>query len=229
MLYYHRYASIVYCFKGYGKINTKNQGVKMSINKEMNGSMEEELNVTEAMAKKFIGGISWKIMLVRSLASIIAGIMVFSWPVASLVAIAMIAGIYFIFNGIMAFSAAFSLNRGKIFMFLYGLLCVFAGSIAFKNPLLTDLIIMIFIATWAIFNGVSEIGLCTKMHGSGPAGFALGFTGIISIVFGAIVLFNLKSSLDMLVWITGFYFLMTGFSMLFLTLSLKRIQSEKTT
>ncbi|MBN2641905.1 MAG: HdeD family acid-resistance protein [Victivallales bacterium] len=198
----------------------------MSTSKEMNDRMEEELNVAETMAEKFIGKVPWKIMLLRSLASIIAGIMVFSWPVASLVAIAMIIGVYFIFNGIMAFSAAFSLNRGKIFMFLYGLLCIFAGSIAFKNPLLTDFIIMIFIATWAIFNGVSEIGLCAKMHGNGPARFAFGFTGIISIVFGAIVLFNLKSSLGIFIWITGFYLLMTGFSMLFITLSLRRIQNN---
>lgn len=199
----------------------------MSINKEMNGSMEEELNVGEAMAEKFIGRVSWKIMLMRSLASIIAGIMVFSWPVASLVAIAMIIGVYFILNGIMAFSAAFSLSRGKIFMFLYGLLCIFAGSIAFRNPLFTDFMIMVFIAAWAIFNGVSEIGLCAKMHGNGPTRLALGFAGIISIVFGAIVLFNLESSLGILVWVTGFYLLITGFSMLFLTLSLRRIQNSK--
>ena len=64
------------------------------------------------------------------------------------------------------------------------------------------------------------------MHGSSPAKLALGFAGIISIIFGTIVLFNLKSSLELFVWIAGFYFLMTGFSMLLLAFALKNIQAQ---
>lgn len=198
----------------------------MAENEERDAQMGEDLNAMEAMAGKFIGKISWKIMLLRSIASIAAGTMVFAWPMASLVAIAMIIGIYFIFNGVMAVSAAFALNKGKLFMFFYGLLCIFAGSIAFKNPLFTDMVIMLFVGVWAIFSGFSELGVCLKMHGNAPVKFFLGFTGIISLIFGMLVLFNLKTSLGMFVWIAGFYFLMTGFSMLFLAFSLKGIQNR---
>ena len=198
----------------------------MPVNTEQDTCTQGNINVAKAMAEKFIGKVSWKIMLFRSIASIAAGIMVFSWPAASLVAIAIIIGIYFIFNGIMAFSAAFSLSKGKFFMFFYGLLCIFAGSIAFNNPLFTDYIIMLFIAAWAIINGISELGLCFKIHGGSPAKLALGFAGVISVLFGVIVLLNPQSSLGIFVWIAGFYFLMTCLSMLFLTLSLKGVQNR---
>ena len=198
----------------------------MADNGERDAQMQEDLNAAEVMAGKFIGKISWKIMLLRSIASIAAGTMVFAWPLASLVAIAMVIGVYFIFNGVMAVSAAFALNKGKLFMFFYGLLCIFAGSIAFKNPLFTDMVIMLFVGVWAIFSGFSELGVCLKMHGGAPVKFLMGFTGIVSLIFGVLVLFNLKTSLGMFVWIAGFYFLMTGFSMLFLAFSLKGIQDR---
>jgi uncharacterized membrane protein HdeD (DUF308 family) len=104
---------------------------------------------------------NWWLLLLRGVVSIIFGVLAFIWPGLTLVALIFLWGAYAIVDGGIALWAAIS-GRGpeiapRWWLAIVGIVGLLAGLVAFASPGLTALVLLMFIAGWAIVIGALEI------------------------------------------------------------------------
>ena len=105
---------------------------------------------------------NWWLLLLRGAAAIIFGGLAFFWPGLTLLALTLMWGVYAIFDGILALWAAIaSKTAGNIaprwWLAMAGIAGILAGVLTFIWPGITALILLMFIAVWAIVIGVLQI------------------------------------------------------------------------
>src|SRR5262245_32023740 len=97
----------------------------------------------------------WLVLLVRCLVSVLFGVMAFGWPGLTLASLVLLYGAYCLVDGVVAL---FGGAEGKLWQsILIGLVSICAGLVTFFYPGLTALVLLYFIALWAIVRGIFEI------------------------------------------------------------------------
>jgi uncharacterized membrane protein HdeD (DUF308 family) len=161
---------------------------------------------------------SWWVYAVRGVAAIIFGILALAWPVPTLAALVLMFGAYAFVDGIAMLVA---LARGDVLArrhawatALKGVLgIVFAVATLFW-PGMTALTLLYLVAIWAMSTGTLEIVAAIEFRREihGEIWMILG--GVLSIVFGGLLVVFPGTGLLSLVWLVGFYAIVFGFSSL---------------
>ena len=98
---------------------------------------------------------NWWAWLIRGILAIIFGVIAFTQPTTTALALVYVFGIYAIAEGILNVWAALSGKADSRFWYIiWGLISIIAGIIAFSNPILTGLTLVIVIGAWAIVTGI---------------------------------------------------------------------------
>ena len=103
---------------------------------------------------------NWWLLLLRGLAAIAFGVIAFLWPGITLVALTYLFGIYAIVDGVVAIWAAFNAPADagpRWWLGLSGVVSILAGIVAFAYTGVTALVLLVFIAVWAIIIGVLQL------------------------------------------------------------------------
>src|SRR5579863_3244758 len=103
---------------------------------------------------------NWWLLLLRGLAAIAFGVIAFLWPGITLVALTYLFGIYAIVDGVVAIWAAFNAQGDagpRWWLGLSGVVGIIAGIVAFAYTGITALVLLVFIAVWAIIIGVLQL------------------------------------------------------------------------
>lgn len=104
---------------------------------------------------------NWWLLLLRGLAAVAFGILAFFWPGLTLLTLTLLWGAYAVSDGALASWAAISAKGGdtstRWWLALGGVVSILAGLTAFFWPGTTTLVLLMFIASWAIFSGVLQI------------------------------------------------------------------------
>ena len=93
---------------------------------------------------------------------------------------------------------------------IVGLAGIIAGALTFLMPGLTALVLLTFIAVWAIVLGVMEIIGAIKLRKEIQGEWLLILNGAISVLFGIVLLWRPVTGLIALVWIIGAYAIILG-------------------
>ena len=135
-------------------------------------------------------------------------------------------GIYVIIEGVLSLVAAFNNRwmRSWWILLLEGLSGIVIGCVAFIWPGLTAVVLLIFIAIWAIFTGLLEIGAAIQLRKEIQGEWILALTGVLSILIGLILLINPGAGALAVVWLIGIYALMFGGLLTFLGLKFHKLQ-----
>jgi uncharacterized membrane protein HdeD (DUF308 family) len=135
-------------------------------------------------------------------------------------------GIYVIIEGVLSVVAAFN-NRGErswwVFL-LEGLAGIVIGGIALIWPGLTAVVLLVFIAIWAIFTGLLEIGAAIQLRKEIQGEWILALTGVLSILIGLILVVNPGAGALAVVWLIGLYALLFGGLLTFLGVKFRKLQ-----
>jgi uncharacterized membrane protein HdeD (DUF308 family) len=104
---------------------------------------------------------NWWMLLLRGIAAIIFGVLTFVWPGITLLSLTILWGAYAISDGAFAFGAAIA-GKGfetsaRWWLALVGLCGILAGILTFMVPGMTELVLLIYIASWAIVVGVLQV------------------------------------------------------------------------
>src|SRR5215470_10967686 len=104
----------------------------------------------------------WWLLLLRGIAAIIFGMLAFFWPGITLLSLTFLWGAYAFADGILALGAAIpsrdaAATSKRWWLAAAGIVSVLAGFIAFFWPGVTALVLLMFIASWAIIIGVLQI------------------------------------------------------------------------
>lgn len=154
----------------------------------------------------------WKWMLAWGVLTLILGVVVLVWPGKSILAAAVLFGIYLIASGIAQVASAFALGLpGGVLLFISGALSIVLGVFAFRHfyqgwPIV---LLAIWIGVGFIFQGVAESALAISNRELPERGWHI-FFGVVSILAGMIVIGWPISSIALLAIVAGVSLVVIG-------------------
>jgi uncharacterized membrane protein HdeD (DUF308 family) len=133
---------------------------------------------------------AWGLVVLRGAMAFLFGLFALIWPEITVLAFALLFGVYALADGIGLLVDAFRnphrSNRGM--RILGGVLGVLAGLIAIIWPGLTVAALAIIVGVWAVVTGVTEIVVAIRLRKQIEGELMLGLAGLLSTVFGILVL-----------------------------------------
>src|SRR4029434_4395203 len=100
---------------------------------------------------------NWGWVMLRGVAAVLFGLLAFALPGLTLAVLVLIWGAYAIVDGVLALIAAYRVrDRGRPFwaLLIVGLLGLAARGIICLWPVMTALLLLLFIAAWAVVMGI---------------------------------------------------------------------------
>jgi uncharacterized membrane protein HdeD (DUF308 family) len=167
---------------------------------------------------------NWGWIVVRGLAAIAFGLIAFAWPAVTLAVLVLLWGAYALTDGVLALIAAFRVHdRGKPFwaLLIVGVLGILAGLLTFFWPGMTALVLLAFIAAWALVMGAFQIVAAIRLRKVIEGEWLLALSGLLSVFFGALMLLNPGVGALAVVWIIASYAIVFGVLLIALGLKLK--------
>ncbi len=167
---------------------------------------------------------NWWLVLLRGLAAIAFGVLAFLWPLLTLSVLIIMLGAYAFADGVFALVAAFRGGSGvpRGWLILIGILGLAGAFAAFTVPGLTALVVVTFVAWWSIVRGIFEIVGAIHLRKEIEGEWLLILSGVISILFGAFILFRPGAGALALVWIFAWYAIAFGALLVSLAIRLRR-------
>lgn len=104
---------------------------------------------------------------------------------------------------------------------LEGFVSIIAGIVAFVYPGITALVLLYVIAFWAIMTGVFEIWAAIQLRKEIEGEFWMGLSGIISIVFGVLLIVAPGAGILAVLTLVGIYAIAFGVFLIMLSLRLR--------
>ena len=167
---------------------------------------------------------NWWALALRGAAGIIAGVLAWLLPEATLFGLTVLFGAYALIDGILSFIVAFRAARHHARwwpLLLEGIAGVGVGLGTIARPAITLVALLYVIGAWAVITGVLEILAGVRLRRSMTDEWLLVLTGITSVGFG-VLLFVAPGpgSVVLASWI-GIYLVVFGILMLALSLRLR--------
>lgn len=168
----------------------------------------------------------WWVLLLRGIAAIVLGISAMAWPGIALLTLAFLFGIFSLTDGIASLVLGIRGEPdGTVWwtMVFLGVLAIAAGIIAFAWPGLTLIVLATIIAISAIVRGAFEIFAAFKLRDEIDDEWILGLSGVLSIIFGGLIMFRPGAGLIAIALLIGAYMLALGILAVALSLRLRKM------
>lgn len=164
-------------------------------------------------------------MIFRGIIAILFAILALFWTQDTLRILVILLGVYILIDGLISIfgSIGAKVDHGQWWLYLLrGIVEIIVAILVFSWPAITLAILVYLVAIWAIVSGIVELCVAPKM-GPDAAGKSILITiGIISLLFGIIVLFLPGASLIVITWLIGLYALVAGIALIAFGSQLKR-------
>lgn len=171
----------------------------------------------------------WWLLLLRGLAAVAFGVLAFVWPGLTLVALTLVWGAFALADGILALWSAFAARGGETgtrwWLALGGVVSILAGLVAFFYTGMTALVLLMFIAAWAIVIGGILIWGAIELWKALDDAWLLVLNGVLAIAFGVLLFAQPGAGALAVVWMIGWFAIVFGILHIALAFRLKRLQS----
>jgi len=196
---------------------------------------EQESRMTQVAASPLAVGstphlhalaMGWKLLFFRGVCAIAFGAIAVTMPIQTLGTLIWMFAAFAVIDGVFALAAAIS-GKAKAYaptwwLVLVGVLSIVAGIAIFSYPALSLLLMLKFIAFWAIFRGVFEIVGAIQLRKVINNEWTLIIGGLIDIAFGVYILaFPGRGALAMII-VLGIFAIISGISLVALSMRLKK-------
>lgn len=170
---------------------------------------------------------NWWLEVLRGVAAIIFGILAFAWPGITLLTLVLFWGAYALIDGVLAIVAAIKggAPMPRWWLAIVGIAGLVAGGLTFLMPGLTALVLLTFIAVWAIILGIMEIYGAIKLRKEIEGEWFLILNGAMSVLFGILLLWRPMSGALAVIWIIGAYAIILGVIYVIFGLKLRKHQA----
>lgn len=167
---------------------------------------------------------NWWVVALRGAVAILYGVLALVLPQLTLEILVLFFGAYMLVDGVFAIIAAFANRAGHDtwwVLLLEGLVGVAAGIITFLWPGVATLVLLYVVSFWAVVTGVLEIVAAVRLRKEIQGEWMLALSGVISVVFGVLLLFPMIGVIT-IAWLIGVYAILFGVMLLSLGLHLRR-------
>ena len=155
---------------------------------------------------------SWWAIVLRGILACIFGILVLANPSVGVAVLILMFAIYAAVDGVAALATAVNHGRAGLrwgWWLVEGLVSLGVAALALARPGITLLAVVLLIAFRAILLGLIELG--GALGGKGlDHRWLLGLTGIVSLLFGVLLLANPMAGSVAVVWVIGVYAVVFG-------------------
>jgi uncharacterized membrane protein HdeD (DUF308 family) len=169
---------------------------------------------------------SWLLLLLRGIAAIAFGFLAFAWPGLTLLTLILLWGAYAVSDGILALWAAVAAKSDDMgprwWLALAGIVSCVAGVMTFFWPGMTTLVLLMFMASWAIIIGALQIWGAIELRKELKGERLLALNGLLSIAFGVIMFAQPGAGALAVAWMIGWFAILAGCLYIALALSLKK-------
>ena len=170
--------------------------------------------------------VSWWILLLRGVISILFGIAAYMWPGITLVTLVSLFGAFAFVDGCFGVFQAFSGRQEDEHwwvLLLEGLLGIAFGLIAFTAPGITATVLILYIGFWAMATGVLRIVLAVRLRKEIDGEWWMVLAGLISIVFGVLMVARPGAGALAVLWIVAAWAIVGGVFMVLLAFKVKAL------
>jgi uncharacterized membrane protein HdeD (DUF308 family) len=172
---------------------------------------------------------NWWAIALRGLAAILFGIIAVFSPGLTIVSLVLLFAAYMLVDGVFTLIAAVRAARHHQrwgLLILEGVADLAAGGIALALPLATVLAFVLLMGAWAIVSGALMLGAAFRLHAAHGRGLMI-FSGIVSIVWGFLLLIWPIIGAVVLTWWMGAYALLFGGGLLVLAFRLRQHRDDR--
>lgn len=133
----------------------------------------------------------WWVLLLRGIFAIAFGVVAYAWPGLTLATLVIFFAAWVFVDGVFDVFHAFAgrkENENWWLLLIEGLLGIAFGVITFQAPHITTLVLLLYIAFWAIATGVLRIVLAIRLRKEIEGEWFMALAGVASILFGMIMI-----------------------------------------
>jgi uncharacterized membrane protein HdeD (DUF308 family) len=174
-------------------------------------STEEDPMATQTEANYALQS-ARSLLITGGIISIIAGIVLLTWPDATITVLAVLLGIDFVLLGGLILVSAFSGETGvggTILLAILGVLGILAGVAMFAEPARSLAVVLVVVGAFWVVGGVIEI-ISGIFGDPAESRWLVILSGLLSLVFGIVMLAWPEATLDVLIWLIGIWLLIFG-------------------
>jgi uncharacterized membrane protein HdeD (DUF308 family) len=171
---------------------------------------------------------TWWMLLLRGLFAIAFGVLTWILPGASLAALVLLFGAYVMADGILGVWSAVAGRKEHEHwwvMLIAGLLGIAIGLLTFLAPAVTALVLLFYIAIWAIATGVLQIVIAIRLRKEIRGEWMLVLGGLASLLFGVLLIAQPGAGALGVLWLIATYAVVFGVLLVLLALKVRSVAS----
>jgi uncharacterized membrane protein HdeD (DUF308 family) len=170
---------------------------------------------------------AWWLILMKGIVAILFGILALSRPHITLAALVMLFGAYALVDGLFSLGAALSGWRhreDRWLLLLEAFLGIGAGIVTLQAPGITTIALIFFIAAWALATGILKIVGAIRLRKEIKGEIWLILSGVAGVVFAFLVMERPAAGALAMVWVIGWYAIITGALLTMLSFKLRSLR-----
>ncbi len=156
---------------------------------------------------------NWWALLLRGLVAMLFGALALLLPMISIRFLVLLFGSFVLVDGMLGIWIAMAGREGYqdwIVLFMWGIAGVGVGIMMFARPGLTTMLLLCFIAIWAITTGVLEIVVAIRLRKEIKGEWLLVVEGLLSVAFGFLLMEQPGAGSLGMIWLIGTYAITFG-------------------
>jgi uncharacterized membrane protein HdeD (DUF308 family) len=167
---------------------------------------------------------NWWVFLLRGVFAILFGALTFVWPEVTLVTLVLFYGAFALADGVLAVIAAMTggATESRWWLAIVGIAGIAAGVLTFLWPGITALVLLLFIAGWAIATGAMQIVGAIKLRKEIDNEWLLIAGGVLSVIVGLVLLGQPGTGALALIFVIGIYAILYGILQVSFALRLRK-------
>ena len=171
-------------------------------------------------------GRNWWLLLLRGLVAIVFALLTWAQPGVSLAALVLVFGIYVLADGLLGVWSAIAKrrdNRHWWLLLLWGLVGIVVGVMTFIMPGITGLVLLMYVAAWAVITGVLQIVAAIRLRKEIKGEWLMILSGLVSVAFGVLLFLQPGAGALAVAWIIAAYAFIFGVLMVLLAFKVRKL------
>lgn len=172
---------------------------------------------------------AWPLAAVRGVFAVVFGLFALAWPGATVLVLAILYGVYALFDGVGGLMQAFRPGDAahRWAYALLGILGLVIGVATLAWPAITVFALATLVGIWALVTGVAEIVAAIRLRKQIEGEFFLIVAGAISAIAGILIVLEPIAGAFGVALLVGIYALIYGIMLLVLAFRLRKVANTQ--
>lgn len=168
----------------------------------------------------------WYWPVIRGVAAILFGIVALVAPITTAIALAVVIGIFAVVDGVVEIVDGLPHRQygGAGLRIATGVVTLVFGVVVLAWPDKTTTVLIYLVAIWAILVGIFQFVVSFMLRSVQGSGWGWGvFVGLLTFLFGVLVIAQPSAGLTTIIWLIGIYALIIGILLVGLGIQIRKL------